>query len=100
MTRDKKLLVPVSEDSFEVPTELLRKRTRREVLIFGASALAALTAGTVLLPNETLQRLGVHRKLNVPGKIGCSIARSISMMMLLKRCTLQIVLYLPMLSLR
>jgi len=57
-----------SEDSFEVPSSTLKRRTRRDVLIFGASALAALTAGTVLLPDETLQRLGVHRKLKVPGK--------------------------------
>ncbi len=62
------LLVSTTEDSLEVPSALLRKRTRRDVLLFGAGALAALTAGTVLLPDETLQRLGVHRKLEVPGK--------------------------------
>lgn len=60
--------VPRSEKSFEVPSNVLKHRTRRDVLIFGASALAALTAGTVLLPDETLQRLDVHRKLNLPGK--------------------------------
>lgn len=57
-----------SEDSFEVSSNMLKHRTRRDVLIFGASALAVLIAGTVLLPEETLQRLGVHRKLNLPGK--------------------------------
>ncbi len=55
-------------DSFEVSSKTFRSRTRRDVLIFGASALAALTAGTVLLPDETLQRLGVHRNLHPPGK--------------------------------
>jgi DMSO/TMAO reductase YedYZ molybdopterin-dependent catalytic subunit len=60
--------VSLPEDSFEVSSERFRIRTRRDVLIFGASALAALTAGTVLLPDETLQRLGVHRKLRPPGK--------------------------------
>lgn len=77
MTPGNKSLVPQtehrnplsrSEDSFEVLSSTLKRRTRRDVLIFGASALAALTAGTVLLPDETLQRLGVHRKLKVPGK--------------------------------
>ncbi len=81
MTPNNKLLVPQrrqpsdmsdrlsrSEESFEVPFNTLKHRTRRDVLIFGASALAALTAGTVLLPDETLQRLGVHRKFNPPGK--------------------------------
>jgi DMSO/TMAO reductase YedYZ molybdopterin-dependent catalytic subunit len=55
-------------DSFEVSSERFRSRTRRDVLIFGASALAALATGTMLLPDETLQRLGVHRKLHLPGK--------------------------------
>ena len=63
-----KLLVPPSEESFERPSNVLKHRTRRDVLIFGASAFAALTVGTALLPDETLQRLGVHRKLNIPGK--------------------------------
>jgi hypothetical protein len=75
MMLDRKLLVPktellseVAEDEVEVPAGLLRKRTRRDVLLFGATALAALTAGTTLLPEETLQRLGLQRKLNPPGK--------------------------------
>jgi DMSO/TMAO reductase YedYZ molybdopterin-dependent catalytic subunit len=75
MMLDRKLLVPktellseVAEDEVEVPVGLLRKRTRRDVLLFGATALAALTTGTTLLPEETLQRLGLHRKLNPPGK--------------------------------
>lgn len=57
-----------SENISEVPHDVLRHRTRREVLIFGAGALAALTAGTLLLPEETLQRMGVQRKLSPPGK--------------------------------
>lgn len=55
-------------DTFDVLSERFRNRTRRDVLIFGASALAALAAGTMLLPDETLQRVGVDRKLHVPGK--------------------------------
>jgi len=81
VTPNNKLLVPQrrqpvdvsdrgsrSNGSFEVPFKTLKHRTRRDVLIFGASALAALTAGTVLLPDETLQRLGLPRKLDPPGK--------------------------------
>ena len=55
-------------DIFDVPFDLLRKRTRRDVLIFGTSALAALTAGTVLLPDETMQRIGIRRRFNPRGK--------------------------------
>jgi DMSO/TMAO reductase YedYZ molybdopterin-dependent catalytic subunit len=56
------------EDGFEISSGLLRKRTRRDVLIFGAGALASLAAGITLLPDETQQRLGIHHKLNPPGK--------------------------------
>jgi DMSO/TMAO reductase YedYZ molybdopterin-dependent catalytic subunit len=56
------------EAAFEVPTEVLRRRTRRDVLLFGASALAGITTAGLLLPEETQQRLGLTRKLNGPGK--------------------------------
>src|SRR6187402_414186 len=55
-------------DSFELATGVFRKRTRRDILIFGAGALATLAAGTALLPDETQGRLGIRRKLNPPGK--------------------------------
>ena len=47
----------------DVSSGVLRKRTRRDVLLFGAGAIAAAATGTLLLPDETLQRLGVHRKI-------------------------------------
>ncbi len=56
------------EAAFEGPAEVLRRRTRRDVLVFGASALAGLTAAGLLLPEQTQQRVGLTRKLNVPGK--------------------------------
>lgn len=56
------------EDVFEMQAEVLRRRTRRDVLVFGASALAGLTAAGLLLPEQTQQGLGLTRKLNVPGK--------------------------------
>ena len=55
-------------DSFEVAPVEFQRRTRRDILIFGAGALASLAAGTTLLPNETQGRLGIRRKLNPPGK--------------------------------
>jgi DMSO/TMAO reductase YedYZ molybdopterin-dependent catalytic subunit len=57
-----------SEETFEVSPNILKRRTRRDVLIFGASALATLTAGTLLLPDETLERVGVPSALKLPGK--------------------------------
>ncbi len=47
------------EDGYEAPADLLRTRTRRDVLIFGAGTLAALAGGMSLFPDETLQRLGM-----------------------------------------
>jgi len=57
-----------TNESFEVTSSVFQKRTRRDVLIFGAGALATLAAGTALLPDETQGRLGIRRKLNPPGK--------------------------------
>jgi DMSO/TMAO reductase YedYZ molybdopterin-dependent catalytic subunit len=53
----------------QVPPEFLRRWTRRDLLVFGTGALAALVGGTSLLPQTTLQRLGiVHKKENLPKK--------------------------------
>ena len=43
----------------EVAPTLLRHRTRRDLLLFGASAIAAVAAGGFLLPQTTLRRLGI-----------------------------------------
>jgi DMSO/TMAO reductase YedYZ molybdopterin-dependent catalytic subunit len=46
---------------------VLRHRTRRDVLLFGAGAVAALVGGGSLLPQSTLKRLGViHGNKNWP----------------------------------
>jgi DMSO/TMAO reductase YedYZ molybdopterin-dependent catalytic subunit len=53
----------------EVAPQLLRRWTRRDVLLFGMGALGALAAGVSLLPQTTLERLGViHDKKNWPKK--------------------------------
>ena len=43
----------------KVDPYVLRRRTRREVLLFGAGAIAALAGAGSLLPQATLERLGV-----------------------------------------
>ncbi|HEY3620305.1 MAG TPA: molybdopterin-dependent oxidoreductase [Candidatus Sulfotelmatobacter sp.] len=43
----------------EVAPTLLRHRTRRDLLLFGVSAIAAVAAGGFLLPQTTLKRLGI-----------------------------------------
>src|SRR5467141_934865 len=42
--------------------------TRRDVLLFGAGALAALSGVGFVLPQITLSRLGVRRNMDSPGK--------------------------------
>jgi DMSO/TMAO reductase YedYZ molybdopterin-dependent catalytic subunit len=49
------------------PTRLIQL-TRRDVLLFGAGALAALAGGGFLLPQDTLSRLGVRRDMDPPAK--------------------------------
>jgi len=46
----------------------LRYLTRRDVLLFGAGAVAALAGGGFLLPQDTLSRLGMRRNMDSPGK--------------------------------
>lgn len=56
-------------EKVEVAPQVLRRRTRREVLLFGAGAIAALAAGGSLLPQATLNRFGViHENKPWPGK--------------------------------
>jgi DMSO/TMAO reductase YedYZ molybdopterin-dependent catalytic subunit len=53
----------------EVAPHLLRRWTRRDVLLFGMGAVAAVAAGGALLPQTTLKRLGIiHENNNWPKK--------------------------------
>jgi DMSO/TMAO reductase YedYZ molybdopterin-dependent catalytic subunit len=54
--------------NFEVDPQILRRRTRRDVLLFGTGAAAVLGGGGSLLPQETLNRLGVRRNTDSPRK--------------------------------
>jgi len=52
----------------EIAPRVLRYRTRRDFLLFGAGAMAALAGGGLLLPQDTLRRMGVRRTVNSPAK--------------------------------
>jgi len=53
----------------EVAPQLLRHWSRRDVLLFGMGAIAAAAGGVSLLPQTTLERLGIiHEKKNWPKK--------------------------------
>jgi DMSO/TMAO reductase YedYZ molybdopterin-dependent catalytic subunit len=52
----------------EIAPQVLRYRTRRDFLLFGAGAMAALAGGGFLLPQDTLRRIGVRRTVNTPAK--------------------------------
>jgi DMSO/TMAO reductase YedYZ molybdopterin-dependent catalytic subunit len=53
---------------FELDAQVLRRGTRRDVLLFGAGAVAGLASAAYLLPQDTLARLGLRRNINCPGK--------------------------------
>lgn len=52
----------------EIAPRVLRYRTGRDFLLFGAGAMAALAGGGFLLPQDTLRRMGVRRTVNSPAK--------------------------------
>jgi len=53
----------------EVAPQLLRRWSRRDVLLFGMGAIAAIAGGGSLLPQTTLKRLGIiHGNENWPKK--------------------------------
>jgi DMSO/TMAO reductase YedYZ molybdopterin-dependent catalytic subunit len=54
--------------AIEMAPRVLRYQSRRDFLMFGAGALAALTGARFLLPQETLGRIGIHRKMGSPEK--------------------------------
>jgi DMSO/TMAO reductase YedYZ molybdopterin-dependent catalytic subunit len=54
--------------AIEMAPQVLGYQSRRDFLVFGAGALAALAGGGFLLPQNTLARLGVRRNMDSPGK--------------------------------
>ncbi len=54
--------------AIEMAPSVLRYRTRRDFLVFGIGAVAAAAGAGSLLPQNTLNRLGMRRNMNSPGK--------------------------------
>ena len=54
--------------TIELAPRVLRNQTRRDVLLFGVGALAALAGAGFLLPQDTLSRIGIRRNMNSRGK--------------------------------
>jgi DMSO/TMAO reductase YedYZ molybdopterin-dependent catalytic subunit len=54
--------------AIEIAPRPLYYQSRRDFLIFGAGALAALAGAGFLLPQDTLERIGIHRNMDSPGK--------------------------------
>jgi DMSO/TMAO reductase YedYZ molybdopterin-dependent catalytic subunit len=54
--------------AIEMAPRVLHYQSRRDFLVFGAGALAALAGAGFLLPQETLSRIGIHRNVDSPGK--------------------------------
>jgi len=52
----------------EIDPRVLRYQTRRDFLLFGAGAMAALAGGGFLVPQETLRRMGVRRTVDSHAK--------------------------------
>jgi DMSO/TMAO reductase YedYZ molybdopterin-dependent catalytic subunit len=56
--------------AIEIAPGVLRYQSRRDFLVFGAGALAALTGAGFLLPQATLKRMGVRGNMDSPAKEG------------------------------
>src|ERR1700724_1540778 len=54
--------------AIEMAPRVLRYQSRRDFLVFGAGALAALAGAGFLLPQDTLSRMGMSRNMGSPGK--------------------------------
>ena len=52
----------------EIAPGVLRYQSRRDFLVFGAGALAALAGAGFLLPEDTLSRMAMPRNVDSPGK--------------------------------
>src|SRR5580692_4951051 len=54
--------------AIEMAPRVLRHQSRRDFLVFGAGALAALAGAGFLLPDDTLSRMGMRRNMDSAGK--------------------------------
>ena len=56
--------------AIEMAPRVLRYQSRRDFLVFGAGALAALAGAGFVLPQQTLSRMGMSQNMDSPGKEG------------------------------
>src|SRR6266436_4784256 len=68
MKKPESLFAEQPPQKIEMAPARLLQLTRRDVLLFGAGALAALAGAGFLLPQNTLSRLGIRGKMKSPGK--------------------------------
>jgi DMSO/TMAO reductase YedYZ molybdopterin-dependent catalytic subunit len=68
MKKPERFFAEQPPQKIEMAPTRLHQLTRRDVLLFGAGAVAALAGGGFLLPKDTLSRLGVRRNMDSPGK--------------------------------
>jgi DMSO/TMAO reductase YedYZ molybdopterin-dependent catalytic subunit len=68
MKNPESFLAEQPPQKIEMAPARLHQLTRRDVLLFGAGAVAALAGGGFLLPQDTLSRLGMHRNMDSRGK--------------------------------
>jgi DMSO/TMAO reductase YedYZ molybdopterin-dependent catalytic subunit len=54
--------------ALEIAPRVLRYQSRRDFVVFGAGAMAALAGARFLLPHDTLSRMGIPRNTDSPGK--------------------------------
>jgi hypothetical protein len=54
--------------AIEMAPRVLRYQSRRDFLVSGAGAVAALAGAGFLLPQDTLSRMGMSRNIDSPGK--------------------------------
>src|SRR5580704_3763521 len=54
--------------TIEIPSRVLRHRTRRDLLLFGAGTVVAAVGAGYLLPQTMLDRLGLHPDMNSRGR--------------------------------
>jgi len=68
MKKPERFFAEQPPQKIEMAPARLHQLTRRDVLLFGAGALAALAGAGFLLPQNTLSRLGIRGKMKSPGK--------------------------------
>ncbi len=68
MNKSESFFAEQPPQKIEMARARLHQLTRRDVLLFGAGALAALAGAGFLLPQNTLSRLGIRGKMKSPGK--------------------------------